>query len=79
MDNPETLAIQNGQSRDTGNPEWTIQRHWQYRMDNPETLAIQNGQSRDTGNPEWTIQRHWQYRAQDTEQRQTKQKDTTKK
>jgi hypothetical protein len=25
------------------------------------------------------IQRHWQYRAQDTEQRQTKQKDTTKK
>ena len=41
--------------------------------------AIQNEQSRDTGNPEWTIQRHWQYRAQDTEQRQTKQKDTTKK
>jgi hypothetical protein len=35
-----------------GNPEWTIQRHWQSRMDNPETLAIQNGQSRDTGNPE---------------------------
>ena len=48
-------------------------------MNNLETLAIQNGQSRDTGNPEWTIQRHWQYRAQDTEQRQTKQKDTTKK
>jgi hypothetical protein len=58
MDNPETQAIKNGQSRDTGNKEWTIQRHRQYRMDNPETQAIKNGQSRDTGNKEWTIQRH---------------------
>jgi hypothetical protein len=60
MDNPETQAIKNGQSRDTGNKEWTIQRHRQYRMDNPETQAIKNGQSRDTGNKEWTIQRHRQ-------------------
>jgi hypothetical protein len=29
MDNPETQAIKNGQSRDTGNKEWTIQRHRQ--------------------------------------------------
>jgi hypothetical protein len=60
MDNLETQAIKNGQSRDTGNKEWTIQRHRQYRMDNPETQAIKNGQSRDTGNKEWTIQRHRQ-------------------
>ena len=51
MDNPETQAIKNGQSRDTGNKEWTIQA---------ETQAIKNGQSRDTGNKEWTIQRHRQ-------------------
>ena len=36
MDNPETLATRNGQSRDTGNrrgnQEWTIQRHWQHKI-----------------------------------------------
>jgi hypothetical protein len=60
MDNPETQAINNGQSRDTGNKEWTIPRHRQSRMDNLETQAIKNGQYRDTGNKEWTIQRHRQ-------------------
>ena len=46
MNNLETLAIQNGQSRDTGNPEWTIQRHWQSRMDNPETLVTEGTQDK---------------------------------
>jgi len=32
-------AIKNGQSRDKGNQEWTIQRQRQSRMDNPETKA----------------------------------------
>jgi hypothetical protein len=63
MDNPERQAIQNGQSRETGNKEWTIQRDRpkqrgrQERMDNPERQAIKKGQSRETGNKEWTIQR----------------------
>jgi hypothetical protein len=50
-------SINNGQSRETGNKEWTIQSDRQNRMDNPERQAIQNGQSRETGNKEWTIQR----------------------
>jgi hypothetical protein len=58
MDNPEKLAIKNGQSRERGSQEWTIQKNWQSRMDNPEKLAIKNGQSRETGNQEWTIQRN---------------------
>jgi hypothetical protein len=36
MDNPEKEAIKNGQSRERGNKEWTIQRNWQSRMENPE-------------------------------------------
>ena len=68
MENPETQAIKNGQSRDTGNKEWTIQRHRQYRMDNPETQAIRNGQSRDTGNNREEIQNeHKQYKNHITE------------
>jgi hypothetical protein len=31
------------------------------------------------GNHEWTIQRHWQHWGQDTNQRQTKQLNTTQK
>jgi hypothetical protein len=50
MDNPEKEEIKNGQSRETGNQEWTIQRKRQSRMDNPEKEAIKNGQSRETGN-----------------------------
>jgi hypothetical protein len=61
MDNPEKEAIKNGQSRERGNQEWTIQRKRQSRMDNPEKEAIKNGQSRETVNQEWTIQRNWQY------------------
>jgi hypothetical protein len=44
MDNPDKAAIKNGQSRETGNQEWTIQRNWQSRMDNPKKEAIKNGQ-----------------------------------
>jgi hypothetical protein len=62
MDNPEKEAIKNGQSRETGNQEWTIQRNRQSRMDNPEKEAIKNGQSRETGDQEWTIQRKRQSR-----------------
>jgi hypothetical protein len=36
MDNPETRAITHGQSRDTGNHEWTIQRHRQYYVQDTE-------------------------------------------
>jgi hypothetical protein len=50
MDNPEKLAIKNGESRVRGNKEWTIQSKRQSRMDNPEKLSIKNGQSRETGN-----------------------------
>jgi hypothetical protein len=57
MDNPEKLAIKNGESRVRGNKEWTIQSKRQSRMDNPEKLSIKNGQSRERGNQEWTIQR----------------------
>jgi hypothetical protein len=42
MDNPEKEAIKNGQSRERGNEEWTIQRKRQLRMDNPEKLEIKN-------------------------------------
>jgi len=70
-------AIKNGQSRGTGNIEYTRHRtnkrqrktRGQSRMDNPETLATLSTQ--DTGqisvrekrenNQEWTIQRHWQH------------------
>jgi hypothetical protein len=37
MDNPETLANKNGQSRDTGKQEWTIQRHWQTKHNITQT------------------------------------------
>jgi hypothetical protein len=53
MDNPEKLAIKNGQSRERGNQEWTIQRKRQSRMDNPEKEAIKNGQLRERGNQEY--------------------------
>ena len=45
MDNPETKAIKNGQSRDKGNQEWTNQRQRQSRMDNPETKATLDTQN----------------------------------
>ena len=61
MDNPEKEAIKNGQSRETDNQEWTIQRNWQSKIDNAEKEAIKNGQSREIGNQEWTIQSNWQY------------------
>ena len=40
-------AIKNGQSRETGNQEWTIQRNGQSRMDNPEKRATLDTQDED--------------------------------
>ena len=57
MDNPEKGAIKNGQSREKGNQEWTIQRKGQSRMDNPEKRAIKNEQSRETGNIRYSRRR----------------------
>ena len=50
MDNPEIWATKNGQSKDMGNREWTIQRYGKLRMDNLEIWATKNGQFRDMGN-----------------------------
>jgi hypothetical protein len=47
MDNPEKGAIKNGQSREKGNQEWTIQRKGQSRMNNPEKRATLGTQDED--------------------------------
>jgi hypothetical protein len=73
LEKPEG-AIKNGQSRETGNIEYTRHR----TKVREKRRAIKNGQSKETGNieytrhrtkvrenqrgnQEWTIQRHWQH------------------
>ena len=58
MDNPEKEAIKNGQSRETGNQEWTIQRNWQNRVqktqDKDKKTQIQKAKEMSNTNPPYT-------------------------
>jgi hypothetical protein len=60
MDNPEKPegAIKNGQSRETGNQEWTIQRNWQNRVqktqDKDKKTQIQKAKEMSNTNPPYT-------------------------
>ena len=67
--NQETLAIMDGQYRDT--ERYNVRdigkiRHIRHRTNNPETLA-RNVRAHRRGNHERTTQRHWQEMLEHTE------------